>query len=76
MNDLDKKLQEIATTNWEQFMEIVGPEILITAKARILRKEGKSYQQICIKLEMTESQARYACKTQKAINFNGDTKTE
>lgn len=61
MSELDNKLQELAKTDWETFFQLVGPNAILTAKARILRKEGKSYRQISVKLEMTESQVRHAC---------------
>ncbi len=70
-SELDKRLQQLATTNWEQFMEIVGKDFIITAKARLLRKEGKSWQQISVKLETTPSKARTACKDrQKLTDFD------
>lgn len=65
MSNLDDQLKNLATTDWKQFMEVVGEGTLITAKARILRKNGKSYHQISVKLSLTQSQVRYACKDVK-----------
>lgn len=62
ITELDKKLQDIAISDWKQFLEIAGDDFIITIKARVLRKEGKSYQQISMKLSITPAQARYACK--------------
>ncbi len=61
MSELDEKLKKIASENWEEFLRIVGDDSIVIAKARLLRKEGKSYNQISIKLSITESKARYAC---------------
>lgn len=61
MTDLDLKIKEMAQTDWETLMQLMGSGALITVKARLLRKNGKSYKQISVKLEITEAQARYAC---------------
>jgi hypothetical protein len=62
MTDLDKKVKELATTDWEKFMQVAGPDFILTFKARIMRSEGKSWQQISMKLEITPMQARVCCK--------------
>ena len=61
MTDLDKKLQEIATFNWAQFVAMIGPDAVIKAKACLLRQNNKSWGEISIKLSISENQARYAC---------------
>jgi len=68
MTPLDEKLQQLASKDWKQFMEIVGDDFILTAKARLLRHEGKSWQQISVKLETTPSKARTACKTKLLKN--------
>lgn len=62
MTDLDKKIKELAISDWEKFMQVAGTDFLITFKARILRSEGKSWQQISMKLEISPRQARVCCK--------------
>jgi|GEM_PF-5921126 len=61
MTDLDKKLQEIATRNWPQFVALIGANAITAAKICMLRGDGKSYGQIQTKLGITEDQARYGC---------------
>lgn len=61
MTDLDKKLQGIANNNWEQFMDMVGREAIVQAKSCLLRQEGKSYHQIAVRLNISDSQARWGC---------------
>lgn len=68
MTQLDEKLKELATTDWEQLMEIAGPDITFVIKARLLRKEGKTWQQISVVLKSTPMKVRTACKI-KAVNF-------
>lgn len=59
--DLDKKLLEIAKSNWPQFVSLIGDDAITTAKICLLRKDGKSYGQIQTKLGVTKNQAEYAC---------------
>lgn len=61
MTDLDRKLQEIAKNNWQQFVEMVGEDAVTVAKICLLRREGKSYGQISVKLGITERQVGYNC---------------
>ena len=61
MTDLDKKLQEIATKNWSQFVALMGQDAIIAAKICMLRKEKKSYGEISVRLGVTEKRARYWC---------------
>ena len=61
MTDLDRRLQQIASEDWERFKDMIGENAVIAAKTCLLRGEGKSYHQISIKLMVTESQVRYAC---------------
>jgi hypothetical protein len=67
MTDLDKKLQQLATTDWHTFMTIVGQDNITVMKARILRQDGKSYQQICVQTGLTMAQARNAVKNVKSV---------
>lgn len=58
----EDKLKELAATDWQEFVRIIGPDAVLVAKIRLLRLNGKSYQQISTKLHVTENQARYASK--------------
>lgn len=61
MTELDKKLQEMALTNWPQFVQMIGADAVVTAKICLLRQKKASYGEISIKLGVTENQARYGC---------------
>lgn len=61
LTDLDKRLQEMASKNWEQFVALIGEDAVIAAKICMLRHEKKSYGEISMKLGVTEKRARYWC---------------
>lgn len=61
LTELDHKLREMALTNWSQFVQFVGKDAITSAKVCLLRQKQQSYQQISIKLSISEKQARYAC---------------
>lgn len=61
MTDLDRKLQEIATKNWPQFIALIGEDAIIAAKICMLRQENKSYGEITVRLGVTVDKARYWC---------------
>lgn len=61
MTELDKRLQEIATKNWSQFVALVGPDAIVAAKICLLRSKNKSYGEIATRLGITEKKARYWC---------------
>ncbi len=61
MTDLDKRLQEIATKNWDQFVALIGDDPIIAAKICLLRQEKKSYGEISVKLGIGKEKARYWC---------------
>lgn len=59
--ELDNELKDLAKNDWDKFIILMGPESVTVAKMRLLKKKGKSYRQISLKLTVTESQVRYAC---------------
>lgn len=61
LTELDKKLQEMALTNWPQFVAMIGNDAIIAAKTCLLRQAGNSYGEISLRLGITERQAGYAC---------------
>jgi hypothetical protein len=67
MTELDKRIQEIAALNWNQFVSLIGEDAITKAKICLLRQNNKSYGEISNKLGITERQARYGCSncTQK-----------
>lgn len=72
MTDLDKQLQEIASKNWQQFAALIGDDAIKRAKVCLLRGKGKSYQQVSMKLGLSENQVRYACNTCDSMRNNHD----
>jgi hypothetical protein len=61
MTELDKKLQEMATKNWDQFAMFIGEDAIRSAKICLLRQNNFSYGEIVVKLGVTKDQAAYAC---------------
>jgi predicted transcriptional regulator len=61
LTDLDKKLQDIASKNWQQFVDLIGNDAIIAAKICMLRQEQRTYGEISVKLGITEKRARYWC---------------
>lgn len=61
MTDLDRKLQEIATKNWPQFVALIGEDPIVAAKICMLRQDNKSYGEIQMKLKVTIDKARHWC---------------
>lgn len=61
MTELDKKLQELALKDWEEFVITIGEKNVIKAKICIMRQGNHSYGQIKNSLGVTYKQARYGC---------------
>lgn len=61
MTELDRRLQEVATKNWAQFVALIGADSILAAKICMLRQEKKSYGEISVRLGVTERKARYWC---------------
>lgn len=62
MTDLEKKLQEIATKDWNEFIALIGNNSILSAQIILLRRKKKSYREIANKLRITYDQARYGCR--------------
>jgi len=62
MTELDKRLREMALTNWDQFVSLIGDDAVLKAKICMLRKQKASYGQISMRLGVTERQAQYGCQ--------------
>ena len=62
MTNLDQQLQELALTDWAAFVQLIGEDAIVSAKVCLLRKEMKSYGEICVKLGLTRDQVRYGCE--------------
>lgn len=61
MTQLDQKLREMALVNWEQFVALIGEDAILRAKMCMMRQNGASYGQICLKLGVKEGAVRYNC---------------
>lgn len=59
--NIDKKLRELAVTDWEKFKSVTGLD-LTTYTICTMRKEGKSLQQIANSQKMSKRQVQYACE--------------
>lgn len=66
MTELDRKLQEIAVKNWEQFAALIGEEAITGAKICLLRQQKFTYGQIQNKLNLTKNQVEYRCNNCEA----------
>lgn len=68
--ELDRQLQNLASTDWPTFVQLVGPLCIMGAKICILRNKGKSYNQIATNLRTTRRIAQHrsgncACDIEK-----------
>jgi hypothetical protein len=59
LTKLDEKLRELALTDWQKFVAVIGEDAILKAKICMLRNNGHSYGEIRNKLGVTEKQARY-----------------
>lgn len=57
--DLDLQLQSLAAVDWATFVQIVGEDNIISAKAKMLKAKGCSLQQIANRLDISKATARY-----------------
>jgi hypothetical protein len=62
---IEEKIKDIASNDWHQFLELVGEDTFITMKVRLLRKNGKTYQQIMIQTGLSMMQVRHRAKSVK-----------
>jgi len=61
MTELDRYLQEMALSNWPQFVQLLGKDAILSAKICLLRQNNASYGEIENRLGITTNQARYGC---------------
>jgi hypothetical protein len=61
LTELDKRLQEMALLNWNQFVALVGEKCIMSAKICILRQKNKSLGEISQKLGITYRQSEWGC---------------
>lgn len=62
LTELDKQLQQIALSDWQKFVAMIGEDAVVSAKVCLLRRENRSYGQIKQALKITKERARYVCK--------------
>lgn len=65
MKEIDKKLQEIAVNDWQEFVNLIGRDKLLAAKIRLLRQGGNSYGKIQRKLHLTKNKVQYVCNNRE-----------
>ena len=58
---LDSQLMELALTDWQQFVQLIGINHITAAKVCLLRRQGKSYEQIAQKLSIPKHRVEYSC---------------
>jgi len=66
LKELDRKLQELALTNWQEFTKIIqlDREKLYIC---IQRSKGKTLRQIANELKVTKKKVEYTCNTSCAL---------
>lgn len=67
--DIDEELKSIAMLQWEIFITLIGPDAVLTAKVHVMRRNGKSINQIARKLKITKSQVETRLKRSNTIVF-------
>lgn len=60
---LDKDLQQLAVMDWPLFVQLVGEDCIKAAKVCILKRRGKSYNQIATSLHTTKHVVIYKAKS-------------
>lgn len=58
---LDVQLQNLALLDWPTFCKLIGPDNITNAKICILRRKGKSLNQIAINLSVTKRKVEVNC---------------
>lgn len=71
LTTLDAQLQEIALADWEHFVELIGDKAIRRAKICLLKRKGKSLNQIAVKLHITKRMAEHSCNN---CHTEGDSK--
>jgi len=62
ITELDRRLQEMALLNWQQFTALVGEDAITGAKICMLRQKQKSYGEIMLHLRVSKQNVRTGCK--------------
>lgn len=61
-SELDNKLRELALTDWQKFVQLVGKDTIDKAKVCLLRQNNKSYGMVSRMVGLSIMQVRTACK--------------
>lgn len=59
---LEGELKELAITNWEQFVALIGKEAIEKARICQLKKKGNSIRKIAYKTKTSKSTVHNICK--------------
>jgi hypothetical protein len=62
LTPLDQKLQQLATSDWQRFVLLVGLSSITKAKICLLRSEDKSLSSIANRLRITKRKAQVHAK--------------
>ncbi len=61
LTTLDDQLRELALTDWQAFVSLIGAENINRAKVCLMRKKNKSMRTIANKLNITKKTVEVAC---------------
>lgn len=67
--EIDEELQQLARLQWEIFITLIGPDAVVTAKVHLMKRKGKSINQIARILKITKSQVETRLKRSNTIIF-------
>lgn len=58
---LDQELKDLASKDWQAFLQLMGSEAIEKAKICLLLQRGSSYNQIANRLRITKRKAQWTC---------------
>lgn len=60
--DLDNQLRQLANVDWPAFVDLIGHEAITAAKVCMLKKQGRSMNQISNRLSITKRKVQVRCE--------------
>lgn len=67
--EIDEELKSLAMLQWQIFITLIGPDAVMTAKVHLMKRKGKSINQIATRLKITKSQVETRLKRSNTIVF-------
>lgn len=58
---LDIQLKDLAMSDWDAFLLLIGEDAITKAKVCLLLNKGLSYNQVANKLQIAKHQVEYMC---------------